>query len=167
MIISAIVAVAENGVIGHKNQIPWHLPADLKWFKKQTTGHHIILGRKNYDSIGRPLPKRQNFVISRNPDLQIDGCRVFNDIEHAIDAAYNAGESELFIVGGETIYKQTMHLWQKLYITKVHDRPEGDVFFPDMDFSAWQCIFRKNGVTDERNTLLHTYEIWVRTLQRT
>ncbi len=133
--INIIVAVAENGVIGCHNRLIWHISEDLKRFKALTTGHPIIMGRKTYDSIGRPLPGRQNIVISRNPELKIEGCDVVGSLSEAIEIAQ--GE-EKFVIGGGEIYRQALPLCDRLYLTKVEQSPEGDTFFPEIDSSEWR-----------------------------
>jgi dihydrofolate reductase len=128
MIVSAIVAVAKNGVIGAEGQIPWYLPADLAWFKKTTLGHHIIMGRNSFHSIGRPLPKRTNIVVTRDPFFSAEGVLIAHSVEEALGMAFDNGETEAFIIGGGQIYKESIDLWDKLYLTSVETEPEGDVF---------------------------------------
>ena len=134
MIISSIVAVAENRVIGSDNDIPWRLSTDLKYFKKKTTGHHIIMGRKSFLSIGKPLPNRTNVIVTRDPFFIASNCIVVHSIPEAIEVARSRGETEAFITGGGMIYEQTMELVDQLYITEVNAQPEGDVYFPKIDF---------------------------------
>jgi len=161
MLISAIVAVSENNVIGRDGHLPWHLSADLKRFKAITTGHAIILGRKNYDDIGRPLPNRTNYVLTRNKDFQAPGCIVCSSLGEAIEAACAAGETECFIIGGAAVYCEAMPLVEKLYLTRVLSHVEGDVFFPE-----WNDKFQKESEesfpADEKNDFPTTFEIWVR-----
>lgn len=161
MLISAIVAVSENNVIGRDGHLPWHLSADLKRFKAITTGHSIILGRKNYDDIGRPLPNRTNYVLTRNADFSAPGCVVCNDLESAIQAAENAGETECFVIGGAAIYDLAMPLTKKLYLTKVHADVDGDVFFPQWG-SGWHKISEEAFPADEKNDFPTTFEVWER-----
>jgi dihydrofolate reductase len=161
MLISAIVAVSENNVIGRDGHLPWHLSADLKRFKAITSGHAIILGRKNYDDIGRPLPNRTNYVLTRNKDLQAPGCIVCSSLGESIEAARAAGETECFIIGGAAVYREAMPLVEKLYLTRVLSHVEGDVFFPE-----WNDKFQKESEesfpADEKNDFPTTFEIWVR-----
>ena len=161
MLISAIVAVSENNVIGRDGHLPWHLSADLKRFKAITSGHAIILGRKNYDDIGRPLPNRTNYVLTRNKDFQAPGCIVCSSLGEAIEAARAAGETECFIIGGAAVYREAMPLVEKLYLTRVLSHVEGDVFFPE-----WNDKFQKESaesfLADEKNDFPTTFEIWVR-----
>jgi dihydrofolate reductase len=144
MIISCIVAFDSNKVIGVDNKMPWHISEDLKYFKKTTSGHCIILGRKNFESIGRPLPNRTNIILTRNPDFFHSGCITAGSIEKALSIAYELGETEVFITGGAEIYKQTIEYWDKLYITDIDANYEGDTFFPEIDFSNWSLISEKN-----------------------
>ncbi len=162
--ISLIVAVAENNVIGKDNTLIWHLPADMKYFKEKTTGHTIITGRKNYESIPekfRPLPNRTNIVITRQKDYNASGAIVCNTIESAIERAKQNNDTEIFIIGGAEIYKQSLHLADKIYLTKIKHHFEGDAFFPEINFNEWKETERTAGITDEKNKYPHdfiTYE---------
>ncbi len=138
--LSIIVAVADNGVIGCHNRLIWHISEDLKRFKSLTTGHPIIMGRKTYESIGRPLPGRQNIIVSRNPELAIDNCDVVTSLEQAIEIARG---QEKFIIGGGEIYREALPLCDKLYLTRVEQQPEGDTFFPDIEVSEWVEVSRE------------------------
>jgi len=159
MIISCIVAVAKNNVIGKDNDIPWYLPADLKYFKKITSGHHIIMGRKCYQSIGRPLPNRTNVIITRDPFFISTNCLVAHSIEEALSLAYENGEKECFIIGGGTIYEQTKDLWDKLYITTVDIEPDGDIYFTELDESKWKTVSKEHHTKDEKNTFDYTFKL--------
>lgn len=159
MIVSAIVAVAKNNVIGKDNQIPWYLPADLSWFKRTTLGHHILMGRNCFRSIGRPLPKRTNIVITRDPFFTADGVLVAHSIEEALGMAYDAGETEAFIIGGGEIYRDSADLWDKLYLTEVELETAGDVFFPAMEPSEWREIWRESHTVDEKNEYPYVFSI--------
>lgn len=159
MIVSAIVAVAKNNVIGKDNQIPWYLPADLSWFKRTTLGHHILMGRNCFRSIGRPLPKRTNIVITRDPFFTADGVLVAHSIEEALGMAYDAGETEAFIIGGGEIYRDSADLWDKLYLTEVELETAGDVFFPALEPSEWREIWREPHAVDEKNEYPHVFSI--------
>lgn len=150
MILSAIVAVARNGVIGKDNTLPWRLPADLQFFKKTTSGHHIILGRKNYEDIRRPLPNRVNLVLSRQEGYQAPGCVVLPSLEQAIQFAEDAGETECFVIGGAEIYRQAMPLLQRLYITTIEEDFEGDVVLPDLG-TGWRLEWSESHLPDEKN----------------
>lgn len=159
MIISCIVAVAKNNVIGKDNDIPWYLPADLKYFKKVTTGHHIIMGRKCYQSIGRPLPNRTNVIITRDPFFISTNCLVAHSIEEALNIAHDNGEKECFIIGGGTIYQQTQDLWDKLYLTTVDIEPEGDIYFADLNNKKWKTISEERHKKDDKNKYDYTFSI--------
>lgn len=159
MLVSAIVAVAKNNVIGKDNQIPWYLPADLAWFKRCTLNHHVIMGRNSFRSIGRPLPKRTNIVITRDPFFVAEGVVIARDLEEALGIAFDNGETEAFIIGGGIIYRESQELWDKLYLTEVALETEGDVFFPEIDFAEWQETFREAHLPDEKNEHAFTFRI--------
>lgn len=140
MIISIIAAVSENNVIGKDNTLIWHLPEDMKYFKEKTTGHIVITGRKNYESIPekfRPLPNRTNIVITNQSNYNAPGAIVVNSIESALKKCKELGDKEIFIIGGAQIYMQTIDIAHKLYITKIHKSFEGDAFFPKIDLTVW------------------------------
>lgn len=155
MIISIIVAAAKNLAIGKNNDLLWHLPKDMQFFKDTTKGHCIITGRKNYHSIPekfRPLPNRTNIVVTRDQSLKLDGAIVVNSIEKAINIAQSKNESEVFIIGGGEIYKQSLHLADKLYITEVNTSFEdADTFFPDYKNNAWKEVSRMHYSKDNKN----------------
>ena len=140
--ISIIVAVAANGVIGTGGTMPWHITEDFAHFKAVTLGHSVIMGRKTYDSIGRPLPRRRNIVITRNADLTIEGCEMAPSLEAAL--AMCGGEEEVFVIGGGEIYRQAMPLAHKLYITHVGVEVEGDTRFPAIDPEVWREVSRED-----------------------
>jgi len=162
MIISAIVAMSKNRAIGKGNKIPWHLPADLKYFKRTTIDHHIILGRKCYESIGRPLPNRTNIVVTRDIHYKAEGCVIVHSIEAALDYARHNGETEVFIAGGGEIYRQTQHLWDKLYLTEVDIEVDGDVFFCEINDSEWIIHTKKENICTEKNPYNHTFKTYNR-----
>lgn len=163
MIISAIVAVGHNNVMGRNNDIPWYLPADLKYFKKTTLNHHIVMGRKTFQSIGRPLPKRTNVIITRQPFFIASGCTTTHSVEQALQVAKDNGEEEVFIIGGGEIYKQSQPFWDKLYLTKVDVKVEdGDTFFPKIDDSEWKEIFSEYHTADEKNEMDYSFHIYER-----
>jgi dihydrofolate reductase len=152
MIISLIVAVAKNGVIGGENTLLWRLSEDLKLFKARTSGHAIIMGRKTFDSIGKPLPNRINIVISRNAKLSIDGCHVVDSIEKAIEKAKDlTDKEEIFIIGGEKIYQLATSLINKVYLTKVDLSPEGDAYFDLSPYADWKETAKLEFSKDEKN----------------
>jgi len=162
MIISAIVAMSQNRVIGKDNKIPWHLPADLKYFKKTTLNHHIILGRKCYESIGRPLPKRTNIIVTRNKKYKAENCIVVGSIEEALEYSRNQKQAEVFIAGGGQIYEQSMKLWDKLYLTEVSTEIKGDVYFPKISDEQWIMISEKPHLGNEINPYNYTFKIYER-----
>ena len=146
MKLSISVAMADNRVIGIDNKMPWHLSADLQYFKKITMGKPILMGRKTYESIGRPLPGRQNIIISRNPDYRQLGCEVYHSIDFVIDAC--RGNEELMIIGGASIYQAMLPKASYMYLTRIHKTFEGDTFFPEFDLSEW-CEIERIDVTDD------------------
>lgn len=151
MKVSCIVATAKNNVIGIDNQIPWYLPADLKYFKKITLNHHILMGRNCFESIGRALPKRTNVIITRDMFYAVSNCLVTHSIGEALSVAEENGEEEAFIIGGGTIYEQTIDLWDKLYLTQVDLEVDGDVFFPELDMKQWKLTGQQACQKDEKN----------------
>lgn len=155
--ISIIVAIAKNWAIGLNNELLWHISADLKRFKALTTSHTIVMGRKTYDSIGRPLPNRRNVIISRDKNLKLEGCEVYNSIQTALDALKN--EDEIFVIGGAEIYKQTINIATKLYLTKVEKEYKADVFFPEIDFSEWKITSQENHLDQEIPYSFINYEL--------
>lgn len=144
--VAFIVACAENGVIGQAGGMPWHLSGDLKFFKAQTLGKPVVMGRKTYDSIGRPLPGRPNLVITRDPAFRPAGVEVFRDVEAALARAQalaaESGAEEVMVIGGGQIFEKTLHLTQRIYLTVVHARPEGDTLMPELDPAVWQEVRR-------------------------
>lgn len=147
--LSIIVAVARNGVIGKNNTLPWHLPADMAFFKKTTTGHTIVMGRKNYQDIGRPLPNRRNIVLSTNPDFDAPGCEVVNSFNEMI--ARTCDDQEVYIIGGAALYTAALAIADKLLITKIDADIEGDVFFPEINWQEWKEISNVHHEADEKN----------------
>lgn len=147
--VTLIAAIAHNNALGKDNDLIWHLPADLKRFKSTTTGHHIIMGRNTYESIGKPLPNRTSVIITRNPDYTAEGCIVVNSLEEAIKVAKD--DTSPFIIGGAQIYNQAIKIADKLDITEVHHEFEADVFFPKIDSTIWQETSREKFSSDEKN----------------
>lgn len=154
MIVSAIVAVSTNNAIGKNNQLLWHLPADLKHFKQITTGHTVIMGRKTFDSVGKPLPNRRNIIVTRQT-IQIEGCEVVSSVEAAL--ALCASEEEVFIVGGAEIYRLAMPLTNRIYLTRVHKDFEADTFFPEIDENDWKITSQEDFDADEKNNIPYSY----------
>jgi dihydrofolate reductase len=166
MIISAIAAVAENGVIGNKGQLPWTLPDDMKFFQRTTLNHHVISGRKNYDSIPerfRPLRDRVNIVVTHDADYEAPGATVAHSLTEALDIARKAEVKEVFLIGGGQLYAEAFDadLVDRVYLTTVHARPEGDVFFPKIG-KGWKEVWSEKHKADER----HKYAFTLAVLQR-
>ena len=158
MKISSIVAVSDNNVIGVDNDLPWHLPSDLKYFKDTTFGHHVLMGRKSFDSVGRPLPGRTNIIVTRNKDFYDSHVHTVHSIDEGIRFAIKAKVEELFILGGANIYLQTKDIWDRLYLTKVHTTiAEGTAFFPQLDYTKWQLISETKYNADEKNPYDYTF----------
>ncbi len=163
MIISSIVATSENNVIGLDNDLPWHLPNDLKYFKKRTSGHTIIMGRNTYESIGRPLPNRENIIITRNPDYKVEGARTFHSLESAVEYCESKAMDEVFFIGGAQIYTECIPWSNKLYITHVHCKIEGGTaFFPEVDWDDWEEQEKELHKKDEKNEFDHTFAVYTR-----
>ncbi len=162
MLVSAIVAAANNHVIGNGADIPWRLSGDMRYFKRTTIDHHVIMGRKTYESMGRPLPKRTNIVLTRDPFYLGDGILVARSIEEALTIAYDNGESEAFIIGGGEIYRQSLHLLDRLYLTRVDAEPEGDAFFPELPEGEWRLLSQEAHSADEKNDHDYVLELWER-----
>jgi len=156
-VIKILVACDENRVIGKDNQLIWHLPADLKRFKSLTTGHVILMGRKTYESIGKPLPNRTTIVITRQVDFQAEGTITAHSVEEAILKAKSLTREDIFIVGGAEIYSLSLALADQLLVTQLHDIFEGDAFFPEISADTWEIIDRERGVTDEKNPFQYSY----------
>lgn len=159
MIISAIVATAKNNVIGKDNQIPWYLPADLSYFKKTTLEHFIIMGRNCFHSIGRPLPKRSNIVVTRDPFFTAEGVLVAHSVEEALGMAFDGGEDEVFVIGGGEIYRETADLWDRIYLTEVDLEVEGNIFFPETNLAEWREIWSERHPPDEKNEWAYTFRV--------
>ena len=158
MTVSIIAILSANDVIGRDNRLPWHMPADLKRFKALTMGHHLIMGRKTYQSMGKPLPGRINVVVTRNVDFNPEGVAVARSVEEAISKAEAAGETEAFIAGGAEIYGQTLHRADRMYLTRIHAEFEGDTFFPEFDDVAeWKLVDAEHFESDEKNAWPYTF----------
>lgn len=160
MTLSIIVAAAENNVIGGNNQLLWHLPNDMKWFKSITTGNTVIMGRKTYESMGRLLPNRRNIIVSRNPELKIDGADVVSSIADALQLIAN--EKEAFIIGGGEIYKQAWTMADKLYLTRVHTEKEGDTVIPAISPDEWKEESCESHSSDEKHPFGYSFIIYSR-----
>ena len=158
--LAIIVAASENNAIGKDNQLLWHLPDDLKHFKRTTRGHHVIAGRRTFESQGKPLPERTNIIITRNSNYRAEGCFVVNSLEKALDLAKD--DDEPFIIGGEQIYRMALPKVHRIYLTRVHAEFEGDTFFPDLDWDEWKEVSRKYHEKDEK----HAYPFSILVLER-
>jgi dihydrofolate reductase len=156
--LSLIVAVAKNNVIGLNNTLPWHLPEDLKRFRALTTGHHIIMGRKTYESLGRLLPGRTTVIVTRNKNYKLEGALIAHSLESAVDLCQN--DAEAFVIGGAELYQDGLRLANKLYITEVDLSIEGDAFFPNLDLNLWQETSREAHTSAQG--LLFSYISYVR-----
>nr|WKN39342.1 dihydrofolate reductase [Tunicatimonas sp. TK19036] len=155
MITSIMVARSDNNVIGKENDLVWHMPADLKYFKKTTMGHHAIMGRKTFESMDKPLPGRTNIIITRNPDYQAEGCMVVSSLEEAFQLSEEQNQEEVFVLGGGEIYRMAMDLVDRIYLTEIHSTFEGDTFFPEIDRTVWKEIKREEHEADKKNP--HSY----------
>jgi dihydrofolate reductase len=153
----AIAAIDENRLIGVNNQLPWHLPADLQHFKALTTGHPILMGRKTFESIGRPLPNRLNIIMTRETQLTVPGCEVANSLEAALAIAKKQPSQEIFVIGGAEIYQQLMPYTQRIYLTVVHHAFTGDTFFPAIDMDAWREIGNERHAADANNPYAYSF----------
>ncbi|MGV3561354.1 dihydrofolate reductase [Larkinella arboricola] len=162
MLLSLIAAVAENGVIGQENELVWHLPDDFRYFKQTTSGHPVLMGRKTFESLGKPLPNRLNIVITRNPDYQPDGVVAVDSLEKALSEARQTAITEIFVIGGAEIYRQALPIVDRLYLTEVKASFEGDTRFPDFDKAEWQEISRHHHPADDRHAVAFDFVIWER-----
>jgi dihydrofolate reductase len=163
MRISLIVAMGENRVIGGSGHLPWHLPADFKHFKELTMGHPIVMGRKTFESIGKPLPGRTNIVITRDADYRRDGVTVVASPEAAVTGAAAAlGSDEMFVIGGAEIYKLFLPQADRIYLTQVHGMFEGDVFFPELGEGEWRLVNEEQHVADEKNAFPLAFQLYGR-----
>ena len=158
--ITIIAAIAENNALGKNNDLIWHLPADLKRFKKTTTGHHIIMGRNTFESIGKPLPNRTTIIITRNPYFKAEGCIVVNSLKEAIQVAKN--DESPFIIGGAQIYDQAIDIVDQLDITEVHHKFDADVYFPKIDATIWKESKREFFKADDKNKFDYSFVSYIR-----
>ncbi|MGB1581360.1 MAG: type 3 dihydrofolate reductase [Nevskiales bacterium] len=158
--ISLIVAMDENNLIGRDNDLPWRLPNDLQYFKRVTMAKPLIMGRKCFDSIGKPLPGRRNIVLTRNDAWHAEGVELASSLDQAL--ALTAGDKEVMVIGGAQIYAQALPRVERIYLTRVHNEFEGDTYFPEIDWQHWDEISREEHEADERNAWPHSFM----TLQR-
>ncbi len=163
MIVSAIVAMSSNRVIGRDGDLPWHLPRDMKYFKKITSGHHVIMGRESFASMDYvPLSRRTNIVLTRDPFFISSSVIVLHSMEEALSYAYEAGEEEAFILGGGNIFKQFMHLIEKIYLTEVISEVAGDIYFPEIEPNEWQVTSSEYFEADDKNEFPLRFDILLR-----
>lgn len=167
--LSLLVAMARNRVIGRKNKLPWHLPADLKHFKFLTMGQTIVMGRKTYESIGRPLPGRANIIVTRQTGYEVPGAIVVNTIDDALLICERAESinGENFIIGGEELYRQTLKICQRIYITEIQRDFEGDVFFPEFDPNEWEETQRDRHISENDTNLEYHFVVLDRKVSAT
>ncbi|MER3465301.1 MAG: diacylglycerol kinase [Chitinophagaceae bacterium] len=162
MVLSLLVAADENNVIGKDNKLPWHLPQDLKYFKNQTWGLPILMGRKTFESIGKPLQGRKNIVITRNKEWKHDGVTTIHTIEEAIDKAKAFDVKEIFVIGGAEIFKTTFDKADRIYLTRIHHQFEGDTHFPELTTDKFNLMQQRFCRADEKNVYSHTFQVWER-----
>ncbi|MGM0845419.1 MAG: dihydrofolate reductase [Bacillota bacterium] len=155
--ISFVWAMDENGVIGYENKLPWRLPEDLKFFKETTMGHPIVMGRKTYKSIGKPLPGRENIILTRDASFEAEGCIIFHEIEEVLHYAEER-EVEVMVTGGAEIFKKFIPYADKLYVTRIYDTFEGDTYFPELNWDEYELISTKQGVQNEKNPYHYVFE---------
>ncbi len=167
MQISIIAALTDNYVLGKDNKLIWHLPDDLKNFKRLTSGHPIIMGRKTFESLGKPLPNRTNIVITRNSDMHLTGCLVAHSLKEALQMAQNTGCEVVFVIGGGEIYHQTLPLANVLYLTHVHTTLAGDAFFPQFAPEEWEKTESIHHPVDEKHAFSFEIATWKRRLPKT
>lgn len=163
-ILSYVVAMAQNGVIGRNNDLPWRLPKDLAYFKRVTMGYPIIMGRKTFDSIGRPLPGRCNIVVTRQAEWRAEGVEVVNSLDQALELARDKAQAadldQVMLIGGATLFEQAMPWVQRLYLTEVHADVEGDVYFPDFDRDIWCESEREDCFADGENPFDYSFVVY-------
>jgi len=161
--ISMIAAVAQDRVIGKDNQMPWHMPADLAHFKRITLGKPVLMGRKTFESIGRPLPGRRNLVISRNPEYRVDGVEVIDSVKAALELlSHDEAVEELMVIGGGHLFEQLLPKAERLYLTQIELEVEGDAHFPVLDHTDWELLEEESHLADERNAYPYRFETWQR-----
>jgi dihydrofolate reductase len=160
MMISLIVAMDNNRVIGKENRLPWHLPADLAYFKRVTMGHPIIMGRKTFESIGRVLPGRENVILTRDHAFQQEGCTIIHSVDEIKQIALQ--HDEVFVIGGAEVFKATLPIADRLYITKIDASFQGDTFFPNYNETEWKLIFNEKGKKDEKNPYDYYFRVYER-----
>ncbi|WP_017726371.1 dihydrofolate reductase [Halalkalibacterium ligniniphilum] len=158
--ISYIVAMDKQRAIGKDNQLPWHLPNDLAYFKKITTGHTIVMGRKTFESIGRPLPNRRNIVVTRNKSFEAEGVDVLHSIAEVVELGRE--EAECFVIGGAELFTSLWDKVERIYLTYIDETFEGDTFFPEIDENEWKLVSVEKGKIDENNRYAHEFRVYER-----
>jgi dihydrofolate reductase len=161
MKLSLIAAMANNRVIGIENRLPWHLPADLQHFKKITMGKPILMGRKTYESIGRPLPGRENIVLTRDESFKPEGCTIYHSIEDALEATKSY--EEVMVIGGDSFYQQLISEADRLYLTFIDQDIEGDAFFPEYSENGWKEVERETFMASDDVAFTYHFTVWERT----
>jgi dihydrofolate reductase len=162
VIVSLLVAADERGGIGRRGRLPWRLPTDLKRFRALTLGRHIVVGRKTFESIGKPLPGRRMIIVTRDPGYGVAGCVTVHSVADALELARDAGEAELFVCGGAEIYAQTLEMAERIYLTRVHADCDADTFFPALDRDEWVEESSEPHAADEKNEHPFTFSLLVR-----
>lgn len=165
MTISLVVAASENNVIGKDNRLLWHLPNDMKFFKNTTWGMPVIMGRKTFESLGKPLTGRTNIVMTRDKDWAAKGTTVSSNMEEAIKAAAETDAKEVFVIGGGEIYKQVLPQANRVYLTRVHTKLEGDAFFPELPAKDWRLLSQLDFTADAKHAFAYSFQVWQRNAQ--
>lgn len=158
-VLSAIAAAGENRVIGKDNKMPWHLPADLKHFKTLTSGHPVLMGRKTYESIGKPLPNRTNIIMTRDMNYSAPDCIIVTSVETAVSMASELDMDEIFVIGGAEVYRQLLPQIQRVYLTEIHHQFEGDAYFPELNTQEWKEVSRERHAADEKNQYEYSFVV--------
>jgi dihydrofolate reductase len=162
MVLSLLLAADETNVIGKNNQLPWHLPNDLKYFKNQTWGMPILMGRKTFDSIGKPLQGRKSIVITRDKNWNHEGVIVVHSVDEAIDQAKLLGVREIFVIGGAEIFRTSIEKASRVYLTRIHHQFEGDAHFPALSEKDWKMVKNRFCKSDDKNPYDHSFQVWER-----
>jgi dihydrofolate reductase len=160
LILSLLIAADEGNVIGKDNKLPWHLPNDLRYFRNLTWGMPILMGRKTFDSIGKPLPGRKSIVITRNKEWKHEGVEAVHSVEQAISKAKDLGVKEIFVIGGAEIFRTALEKANRIYLTRIHHHFEGDAFFPELPKEHWKLQMERSCAADEKNAWAHTFQVW-------
>lgn len=162
MTISFVVAAANNNVIGKEGQLPWSLPNDMKFFKNVTWGMPVVMGRKTFESLGKPLPGRKNIILTRQPNWQIEGTVAVKSFEDAVFLVKEMDVKEMMVIGGGEIFKMLFDKAKRIYITRVDAEPEGDAFFPVISSNEWKLVSKKDHEADEKHQYNYSFQVWER-----